>query len=55
MNFDGFKELLKAITSQGGNVSKVILAMESTDAIAPISFLTSQRIPTMVVDPPYSS
>ena len=53
MVFNGFEEFLKAITSHCEDLSKVIIAMESTGCyhINLYSFLTSQAIRTMVVNP----
>jgi transposase len=53
MGFNGFGEFLKAVTSHCEDLSKVIIAMESTGCyhINLFSFLTSQGIRTMVVNP----
>jgi transposase len=53
MDSQGFGELLKAITSHCEDLSKVIVAMESTGCyhINLFSFLTSQGVRTMVVNP----
>jgi transposase len=53
MGFNGFGEFLKAITSHCEDLSKVIIAMESTGCyhINLYSFLTSQGIRTMIVNP----
>ena len=53
MGFNGFGEFLKAITSHCEDLSKVIIAMESTGCyhINLYSFLTSQGIRAMVVNP----
>jgi transposase len=53
MGSNGFGEFLKTITSYCEDLSKVIIAMESTGCyhINLYSFLTSQGIRTMVVNP----
>jgi transposase len=53
MGFNGFGEFLKTITSHCEDLSKVIIAMESTGCyhINLYSFLTSQEIRTMVINP----
>jgi transposase len=53
MGFNGFGEFFKAITSHCEDLSKVIIAMESTGCyhINLYSFLTSQGIRTMVINP----
>ncbi len=53
MGSNGFGEFLKTITSHCEDLSKVIIAMESTGCyhINLYSFLTSQGIRTMVVNP----
>ena len=53
MGFNGFGEFLKAVTSHCEDLSKVIIAMESTGCyhINLYSFLTSQEIRTMVINP----
>jgi transposase len=53
MDSNGFGELLKTITSHCEDLSKVIVAMESTGCyhMNLFSFLTSQGIRTMVVNP----
>jgi transposase len=53
MDSQGFGELLKTITSHCEDLSKVIVAMESTGCyhMNLFSFLTSQGIRTMVVNP----
>ena len=53
MGFNGFGEFLKAITFHCEDLSKVIIAMESTGCyhIHLYSFLTSQEIRTMVINP----
>jgi transposase len=53
MDSNGFDDLLKTITSHCEDLSKVIVAMESTGCyhINLFSFLTSQGIRTMVVNP----
>ena len=53
MDSQGFGELLKTITSHCEDLSKVIVAMESTGCyhINLFSFLASQEIRTMVINP----
>jgi transposase len=53
MDSQGFGELLRTITSHGEDLSKVIVAMESTGCyhINLFSFLASQEIRTMVMNP----
>ncbi len=53
MDSNGFDELLKVITSHCKDLSKVLMAMESTGCchINLYSFLTSQGIRTMVANP----
>lgn len=53
MDSSGFEELIKAITSHGEDLSKVIVGMESTGCyhINLYSFLTSREIHTMVINP----
>jgi transposase len=53
MDFNGFEDLLKTITSHCEDLSMVIVAMESTGCyhINLFSFLTSQGIRTLVVNP----
>jgi transposase len=53
MDSNGFGELFKTITSHCGDLSKIVVAMESTRCyhINLFSFLTSQGIRTMVVNP----
>jgi transposase len=53
MDSNGFEELLKTVTSHCEDVSEVLIAMESTGCyhINLFSFLTSQGIRTMVVNP----
>jgi transposase len=53
MDSDGFSELLKAITSQSKDLSKVIVALESTACyhINLFSFLTSKGIDAVVINP----
>jgi transposase len=53
MDSNGFEELLKTVKSHCEDVSEVLIAMESTGCyhINLFSFLTSQGIRTMVVNP----
>ena len=53
MDFSGFDDFLKTITSDCEDLSKVIVAMESTGCyhINLFSFLASQGIRTIVVNP----
>jgi len=53
MDSNGFDDLLKTITSHCEDLSKVIVAMESTGCyhINLFSFLTCQGVRTMVVNP----
>ncbi len=53
MDSNGFEELLKMVRSRCEDVSEVLIAMESTGCyhINLFSFLTSQGIRTMVVNP----
>jgi transposase len=53
MDSQGFGELLKTITSHCEDLSKVMVAMESTGCyhINLFSFLTTQGVRTMVVNP----
>jgi len=53
MDSNGFDDFLKTIRSHGGDLSKVVIAMESTGCyhINLFSFLTCQGVRTMVVNP----
>ena len=53
MDSDGFGDFLKTVTSHCEDLSKVIVAMESTGCyhINLFSFLTSHGVRTMVVNP----
>ncbi len=53
MDFSGFEELVKAITSHCEDLSKVIVGMESTGCyhINLYSFLLSRQIHTIVINP----
>lgn len=53
MDSNGFGDFLKTVTSHCEDLSKVMVAMESTGCyhINLFSFLTSQGIRTMVVNP----
>jgi len=53
MNGEGFSRLLSMIKTQVGDLSQVIVAMESTGCyhINLFSFLSSERIPCVVINP----
>jgi transposase len=53
MNSDGFTQFLKALSPKGEGLDQVLVAMESTGCyhINLYSFLTSQEIRTMVINP----
>jgi transposase len=53
MTFDGFSEFLEIVSSRGGSLDRVMVAMESTGCyhINLFSFLSSRAIRTVVVNP----
>jgi transposase len=53
MNIEGFSNLLKAITDNGGEPSSVLVAMESTACyhINLFSFLSSKGFSVVVINP----